>query len=68
MGGGGVEGRAGDAAGHNMMFTITLSKGGCCSQVLLIVLLDDVETDVESCGLGWMLSTLLSLVFCGTLY
>jgi hypothetical protein len=23
---------------------------------------DDVETDVESCGLGWMLSTLLSLV------
>jgi len=30
----------------------TLSKRGCCSQVLLIVLVDDVETDVESCGLG----------------
>jgi len=27
-------------------------KRGCCSQVLLIVLVDDVETDVESCGLG----------------
>jgi len=26
----------------------TLSKRGCCSQVLLIVLVDDVE----SCGLG----------------
>jgi hypothetical protein len=27
-------------------------KRGCCSQVLLIVLVDDVEIDVESCGLG----------------
>ncbi len=27
-------------------------KRGFCSQVLLIVLVDDVETDVESCGLG----------------
>jgi hypothetical protein len=40
---------------------------GCCSQVLLIVLLDDVETDVESCGLGWLLSTLLSLVLWNSL-
>ena len=29
-----------------------LSKGACCSQVLVIVVVDDVETDVESCGLG----------------
>ena len=48
--------------------SFTLSKGACSSQVLVIVVVDDVETDVESCGLGWMLSTLLSLVFCGALY
>jgi hypothetical protein len=37
-----------------------LAKGWCCSQVLLIVLVDDVEkTDVESCGLGMCRSPLL---------
>jgi len=53
---------------HSWMCHVLLSKGACCSQVLVIVVIDDVETDVKSCGLGWMLSTLLSIVFCRALY
>jgi hypothetical protein len=34
--------------GHVIYFV----KRGCCSQVLLIFLVDHVKTDVESCGLG----------------
>ena len=44
---------------HSWMCHLLLSKGACCSQVLVIVLLDDVETDVESCGLGMNLFTLV---------
>ncbi len=37
---------------HILGCVIYFVERGCCSQVLLIVLVDDVETDVESCGLG----------------
>ena len=52
---------------HSWMCHLLLSKGACCSQVLVIVVIDDVETDVKSCGLGWMLSILLSLVLWNSL-
>ena len=52
---------------HSWMCHLLLSKGACCSQVLVIVVIDDVETDVESCGLGWMLSILLSFVLWNSL-